>query len=105
MSKKDIHFSNYKRYLAGLRFLLVTLVVSWLLTIALIMVGSLILGPHPECGTNPDVGPCDYWGRTAPFIVYLSPLSVVPVFMIVLLMRLVRRVIKQRHSLTSKMQS
>jgi len=92
-------FQDHKQYLSALRFLLVTLVVSWLLTIAIIMLGSLILGPHPECGANPDVGPCDYWGRTAPFIVYLSPLPVVPVFLIVLLVRLIQRVIRERRTL------
>jgi hypothetical protein len=98
---RALNVSNYKQYLSGLRFLLVTLAVSWLLTIVIIMLVSLVLGPHPECGINPEVGSCDYWGRTAPFIVYLSPLPVVPVFLIVLivlLVCLVRRVIREHHT-------
>lgn len=91
MARKDIRFLNSKPHLSGLKFLLVTLVVSWLLTVIIIMLVNLAIGPHPECGVNPDVGSCDYWGRTAPFILYMSPLPVVPVFLVVLLVRLILR--------------
>lgn len=75
------------------KFLLTSLVLAWLLTIILVFAYNFISGPHPECATNPEVGACNYWDRTIPEAIHLSPLPVLPVFLIVLLARLITRAV------------
>lgn len=55
------------------------LVSSFLATAAIVFICTLAFelwnGPHPECGVNDSVGPCDYWGRVVfdlPVIIQLT---------------------------------
>ncbi len=64
-----------------LRYAIVSLVAVMVLNILFAVLLFLINGPHPECGHNPEVGPCDLVGSSLNFAGW----TIVPAFGIWLL--------------------
>ncbi len=44
-------------------FLIKAMLISLAVSLLLMLDYSLITGPHPQCGKDPDVGPCDTLGN------------------------------------------
>ncbi len=50
-----------------LRYAVISLLVAIVVNLAYSFGSTLIYGPHPECGINPEVGPCDLVGSSLNF--------------------------------------
>src|SRR4051794_28890994 len=60
------------------RYALTSFLVAIILNLGFSFTSVLISGPHPECGVNPEVGPCDLTGSS----LNLASWMIVPTFVL-----------------------